>query len=70
MTTNVTPTPVYLDPGMHPGLEVKGLRRQYLPNYYVKMTSVFTFVTYMISFNRKNMTNVTIFLWHAFKEIV
>ena len=23
---NRTPTPVYLDPGMHPGLEVKGLR--------------------------------------------
>ena len=22
---NRTPTPVYLDPGMHPGLEVKGL---------------------------------------------
>ena len=21
----LTPTPVYLDPGMHPGLEVKGL---------------------------------------------
>ena len=26
MTKNGTPTPVYLDPGMHPGLEVKGLR--------------------------------------------
>ena len=25
MTNNRTPTPVYLDPGMHPGLEVKGL---------------------------------------------
>ena len=25
MTKNRTPTPVYLDPGMHPGLEVKGL---------------------------------------------
>ena len=25
MTRNRTPTPVYLDPGMHPGLEVKGL---------------------------------------------
>ena len=24
---NRTPTPVYLDPGMHPGLEVKGLNR-------------------------------------------
>ena len=29
MTKNRTPTPVYLDPGMHPGLEVKGLRLQY-----------------------------------------
>ena len=26
LTENRTPTPVYLDPGMHPGLEVKGLR--------------------------------------------
>ena len=25
MTKNRTPTLVYLDPGMHPGLEVKGL---------------------------------------------
>ena len=25
MTKNRTPTPVCLDPGMHPGLEVKGL---------------------------------------------
>ena len=25
MTKNRTPTPVHLDPGMHPGLEVKGL---------------------------------------------
>ena len=24
---NRTPTPVYLDPGMHSGLEVKGLKR-------------------------------------------
>ena len=28
MTKNKTPTPVYLDPGMHPGLEVKGLNEQ------------------------------------------
>ena len=27
MTKNRTPTPVYLDPGMHSGLEVKGLKR-------------------------------------------
>ena len=27
MTKNRTRTPVYLDPGMHPGLEVKGLMR-------------------------------------------
>ena len=26
MTKNRTPTPVYLDPGMHPGLEVEGLK--------------------------------------------
>ena len=28
MTKNRTPTLVYLDPGMHPGLEVKGLINQ------------------------------------------
>ena len=28
MAKNRTPTPVYLDPGMHPGLEVKGLIMQ------------------------------------------
>ena len=27
MTKNRTPTPVYLDPGMHPGLEVKGFKQ-------------------------------------------
>ena len=30
MTKNITPTPVYLDPGMHPGLEVKGLMFKFL----------------------------------------
>ena len=29
MTKNRTPTQVYLDPGMHPGLEVKGLSNFY-----------------------------------------
>ena len=29
MTKNRTRTPVYLDPGMHPGLEVKGLKHVY-----------------------------------------
>ena len=28
MTKNRTRTPVYLDPGMHPGLEVKGLSKK------------------------------------------
>ena len=32
MTKNRTPTPVYLDPGMHPGLEVKGLTAD--PDYF------------------------------------
>ena len=31
MTKNRAPTPVYLDPGMHPGLEVKGLTVFYSP---------------------------------------
>ena len=28
LAKNRTPTLVYLDPGMHPGLEVKGLNRE------------------------------------------
>ena len=36
MTKNRTPTPVYLDPGMHPGLEVKGLM--------ILITSLFGYV--------------------------
>ena len=36
MTKNTTPTPVYLDPGMHPGLEVKGLRFYLLFYIFVK----------------------------------
>ena len=34
MTKNRTPTPVYLDPGMHPGLEVKRLRKRIKNNHY------------------------------------
>ena len=33
MTKNRTPTPVYLDPGMHPGLEVKGLMQVRLKTF-------------------------------------
>ena len=33
MTKNRTPTPVYLDPGMHPGLEVKGLKLELLMQF-------------------------------------
>ena len=37
MTKNRTPTPVYLDPGMHPGLEVKGLSNHvtYMANFHL-----------------------------------
>ena len=31
MAKNRTPTPVYLDHGMHPGLEVKGLSNCFHP---------------------------------------
>ena len=37
MTKNRTRTPVYLDPGMHPGLEVKGLKTSLLYIYYRNM---------------------------------
>ena len=33
MTKNRTPTPVYLDPGMHSGLEVKGLNVFFCGNW-------------------------------------
>ena len=42
MTKNRTPTPVYLDPGMHSGLEVKGLRTKYTVSYYFILTSKYT----------------------------
>ena len=35
MTKNRTPTPVYLDPGMHSGLEVKGLTLEALKYFYI-----------------------------------
>ena len=44
MTKNRTPTPVYLDPGMHPGLEVKGLTTNIL--YCRLITSSFHSDTY------------------------
>ena len=34
MTKNGTPTRVYLDPGMHPGLEVKGLNKNYVSSIF------------------------------------
>ena len=37
MTKNRTPTPVYLDPGMHPGLEVKGLNELTLTREHHKV---------------------------------
>ena len=48
MTKNRTPTPVYLDPGMHPGLEVKGLSRLFLHVLFkIFYTSIFhTFSQY------------------------
>ena len=40
MTKNRTPTPVYLDPGMHPGLEVKGLKKEVnVPEPSVQLTA-------------------------------
>ena len=35
MTKNRTRTPVYLDPGMHPGLEVKGLKLPLAVKYFI-----------------------------------
>ena len=35
MTKNRAPKPVYLDPGMHPGLEVKGLRVMFAECYLI-----------------------------------
>ena len=44
MTKNRTATPVYLDPGMHPGLEVKGLIKMSMccldgPYHFVSLIS-------------------------------
>ena len=40
MTKNRAPTPVYLDPGMHPCLEVKGLTKVAGSNHPEKMVVV------------------------------
>ena len=39
MTKSRTPTPVYLDPGMHPGLEVKGLNSYDFRNKVLAISS-------------------------------
>ena len=46
MTKNRTRTPVYLDPGMHPGLEVKGLitMRAISTNYHVRCENLGVFI--------------------------
>ena len=43
MTKNRTPTPVYLDPGMHPGLEVKRLNcsPNNIPRYHIFCVATF-----------------------------
>ena len=41
MTKNRAPTPVYLDPGMHPGLGVKGLmHREGVVHMWQKMKAI------------------------------
>ena len=55
MTKNRTPTPVYLDPGMHSCLEVKGLNiminilniKSYLTPAFLIPTSMFSFVIHL-----------------------
>ena len=52
MTKNRTPTPVYLDPGMHPGLEVKGLRKSQLKKmqiFQIKCLRVALGLTYYMT---------------------
>ena len=47
MAKNRAPTPVYLDPGMHPGLEVKGL----MSDDVLKKIVFLKFMT--VQYNRK-----------------
>ena len=42
MTKNRAPTPVYLDPGMHPGLEVKGLKKHWAADHHLDSEVVYT----------------------------
>ena len=51
MTKNRTPTPVYLDPGMHPGLEVKGLISAHITLYSVVFTERLKLNTVHITLN-------------------
>ena len=45
MTKNRTRTPVYMDPGMHPGLEVKGLIRPTEPGAILNLVCNPPFLT-------------------------
>ena len=55
MTKNRTPTPVYLDPGMHSGLEVKGLTFRIVCLKYFRV--------------RNDLDNTNLDLWYTFEGV-
>ena len=56
MTKNRTPKPVYLDPGMHPGLEVKGLKtRNKITDFWMILAWASPFNISSVSEKRLNL---------------
>ena len=58
MTKNRTPTPVYLDPGMHSGLEVKGLTYLFREDWDI--AKLLENELDAINFRRQNLTSTDV----------
>ena len=79
MTKNRTPTPVYLDPGMHSGLEVKGLNmlkrqlntkvfyhRKYKPVFVIRMI---WHSAVKVNFDSESLKNIQLkYIVHVYKK--
>ena len=64
MTKNRTPTPVYLDPGMHSGLEVKGLSLSIYKRYFWTANLKITlFTDCLINASSRSLFDYTAVFW-------
>ena len=70
MTKNRTPTPVYLDPGMHSGLEVKGLKieRNHLNEPQMSTSVWSSLIIYFIEFYHLDVLNIQLLSTKTFRS--